>query len=51
VLRDYDSLWVNIGARNDLTIAWRDSGLLDESGAERPAFSTWKNYHRREVNR
>jgi hypothetical protein len=47
VLRDYNALWNSIGAKNDLTIAWRDTGLLDETGKERAAFFTWKNYLKR----
>lgn len=44
VLRDYDELWEAIGAREDLTIAWRDTGLFDENGAERPALTIWRNW-------
>jgi hypothetical protein len=44
VLRDYDALWRQIGARNDLTIAWRDTGLYDEDGAERPALDIWRTW-------
>jgi len=39
VLRDYDALWQQIGGNEDLTIAWRDTGLYDEAGAARPALS------------
>jgi hypothetical protein len=42
VLRDYDTLWQQIGGREDLTIAWRDTGLYDETGAERPALAVWR---------
>ncbi|MCA9902777.1 MAG: hypothetical protein KC547_02880 [Anaerolineae bacterium] len=42
VLRDYDALWQQIGAREDLTIAWRDTGLYDEEGAVRPALDLWR---------
>lgn len=51
VLRDYDSLWVDAGSKNDLSIAWRDSGLLDELGKERKSFTTWKNFLHRTVDR
>jgi hypothetical protein len=44
VLRDYDELWNASGAKNDLSIACRDTGLLDELGRERPGFLTWKYY-------
>jgi hypothetical protein len=49
VLRDYDALWQAIGAKDDLTIAWRDTGLYDENGMERPALSTWRSYFKRKV--
>jgi hypothetical protein len=42
VLRDYDALWEAIGAREDFTIAWRDTGLYDEDGGERPALLRWR---------
>lgn len=42
VLRDYDALWRAIGAREDLTIAWRDTGLYAEDGRERPALAAWR---------
>jgi hypothetical protein len=44
VLRDYDALWQQIGGREDLTIAWRDTGLYDEAGGERPALAIWREY-------
>jgi hypothetical protein len=43
VLRDYDPLWNSIGSKNDLTIAWRDTGLYDENAVERPSAISWKN--------
>ncbi|MCC6613753.1 MAG: hypothetical protein IT320_09765 [Anaerolineae bacterium] len=42
VLRDYDALWQQIGGREDLTIAWRDTGLYDEDGHARPALDLWR---------
>lgn len=42
VLRDYDALWRQIGAHEDLTIAWRDTGLYDEDGGTRPALDLWR---------
>lgn len=44
VLRDYDQLWQSIGGKDDITIAWRDTGLIDENGIERAAYQTWKRY-------
>ena len=43
-LRDYDQLWQQIGSPTDLNIAWRDSGLYDENGNTRMAYTTWKDY-------
>jgi hypothetical protein len=42
VLRDYDELWQQLGGREDLTIAWRDTGLYDEAGEARPALNVWR---------
>jgi hypothetical protein len=47
VVRDYDQLWEDLGSKNDITIAWRDSGLIDEQGRERESFATWKDYFAR----
>jgi hypothetical protein len=45
VHQDYDALWDKIKATApELFIAWRDCGLLDEKGHERPAYRIWKNY-------
>ncbi len=44
VLRDYDQLWQAWGSKDDITILWRDTGLIDENGNERKAFQTWKSY-------
>lgn len=44
VLRDYDELWQAIGGREDLTIAWRDTGLYAEDGTPRPALDTWREW-------
>lgn len=49
VLRDYDALWQQIGGHEDLTIVWRDTGLYDEDGAERPALALWRTALEREV--
>lgn len=42
IVRDYDALWEQIGAPEDISIAWRDTGLFDEEGAERPALAVWR---------
>lgn len=44
VIRDYDQLWKSIGSPTDISIAWRDTGLYDETGAPRMACRTWKKY-------
>ncbi|WP_211341807.1 hypothetical protein [Ulvibacterium marinum] len=46
VHRDYDALWETFPAEvKDLGQLWRDTGLLDENGMERAAFSVWQNNH------
>lgn len=42
--RDYDELW-NLFPTDvkDIGKIWKDTGLLDENGMERPAYSTWKS--------
>jgi len=43
--QDYDALWDKIkSSAPELFMAWRDCGLLDESGKARPAYLVWKNY-------
>jgi hypothetical protein len=44
VLRDYDELWRSVGAQPDITALWRDTGLFDEAGRERPALAVWRRY-------
>ncbi|HVJ82241.1 MAG TPA: hypothetical protein VNC50_14330, partial [Planctomycetia bacterium] len=45
VHQDYDALWEKIKAHSpELFMAWRDCGLLDEKGRERPAYRVWKEY-------
>lgn len=40
--RDYDLLWETFPDElKDLGQIWRDTGLLDENGLERPAFNLW----------
>ncbi|UXP34008.1 glycosyl hydrolase 53 family protein [Reichenbachiella agarivorans] len=42
--RDYDALWETFPDEvKDIGQVWRDTGLLDEDGVERPAFSVWTN--------
>jgi hypothetical protein len=46
--QDYDALWDAIkGTAPELFIAWRDCGLIDEAGRERPAYGIWRDYFRR----
>ena len=41
--RDFDALWKTFPVEfQDIGKLWRDTGLLDESGVERPAFRVWK---------
>lgn len=43
--RDYDALWETFPDDiKDLGQIWRDTGLLDENGSERPAFMVWSNH-------
>jgi hypothetical protein len=40
--RDYDALWETFPEEiKDVGQLWRDTGLLSETGTERPAFSVW----------
>ncbi|MGL1887476.1 MAG: glycosyl hydrolase 53 family protein [Reichenbachiella sp.] len=40
--RDYDALWETFPEEvKDLGQIWRDTGLLNENGTEKPAFSIW----------
>ena len=41
--RDYDELWETFPDEvKDLGKIWRDTGLLDEDGNERPVYDTWE---------
>lgn len=41
--RDYDELWETFPAQvRDVGQIWRDTGLLDEEGADRPAYEVWE---------
>lgn len=50
VVRDYDSLWVDLGAPDDVAKLWRDTGLWDEDGNERPAVPLWRSWFDRTVS-
>lgn len=41
--RDYDALWESFPDEvKDVGQIWRDTGLLDQEGGERPAFNSWQ---------
>ncbi|MEM9646962.1 MAG: glycosyl hydrolase 53 family protein [Bacteroidota bacterium] len=43
--RDYDALWATFpNELRDLGQLWRDTGLLDEDGMERPSLATWSDH-------
>jgi hypothetical protein len=44
--RDYDALWekIKVGMSGDWAVAWRDCGLVDGAGKERPAHEVWEKY-------
>ncbi len=44
VYRDYDMLYDSTQNPPDIFKVWRDNGLLDGSGNERPAFEIWKQW-------
>jgi len=45
VSRDYDALWERIRSSSpEVFMAWRDCGLVDETGQKRPAFGVWRHY-------
>jgi hypothetical protein len=46
--RDYDALWDKIKEGSpEFFMAWRDCGLVDESGIERPARAVWQAAYER----
>ena len=52
VHQDYDALWEKIKSFSpELFMAWRDCGLLDEEGTQRPAYTIWKDYFDRELEK
>jgi uncharacterized protein (TIGR03067 family) len=49
--QDYDRLWEKIAAgAPELFMAWRDCGLLDESGRPRPVLELWKGWFARRLS-
>ncbi|MGW9687190.1 hypothetical protein [Flagellimonas sp. 2504JD1-5] len=44
VYRDYDLLYQNTPSPPDILKVWRDNGLLDGNGAQRPAYELWKQW-------
>lgn len=46
--RDYDALWekIKVGMSGDWAAAWRDCGLVDETGKTRRAYEVWRRYLR-----
>ncbi len=51
--RDYDALWekMKVGMSGDWAAAWRDCGMLDGAGGERPSHEVWRNYLRAKYSR
>ena len=44
--RDYDALWEKIKDTSpEFFMAWRDCGLVDESGMTRPAYDLWRTHY------
>lgn len=44
--RDYDALWEKIKASSpEAFVVWKDCGMINESGVERPALDLWKRYY------
>ncbi|MBD3257253.1 hypothetical protein GF377_02380 [candidate division GN15 bacterium] len=44
VIRDYDALWADLGSPDDIAKLWRDTGLWDEDGNERPVVTVWNEW-------
>lgn len=52
VARDYDALWSTLsGVEQEFATLWRDTGLYDESGRERPALRVWRDVLKRPLLR
>jgi hypothetical protein len=41
-IRDYDALWEGVLGKSELALVWRDTGLYDEAGVDRPSIRTWR---------
>ena len=41
---DYDTLWTETLRSDDLSKIWKDTGIISETFAERPALSTWRKW-------
>lgn len=41
-IRDYDALWNTVLGQSQEALVWRDTGLYDEAGADRPAIVRWR---------
>ena len=44
LVRDYDTLWAQMGYPEDILKAWRDTGFYNGSGFARPALRVWRGY-------
>ncbi|MHC4462027.1 MAG: hypothetical protein ACYS6W_04875 [Planctomycetota bacterium] len=46
--RDYDAFWekIKVSMSGDWAAAWRDCGLVDETGKTRPGYEVWRRYLR-----
>jgi hypothetical protein len=49
LVRDYDTLWVQMGSPEGILKAWRDTGFYDGAGNPRPALYAWKAWLRKPV--
>ena len=41
-VRDYDQLWAGALGGDDISLIWRDTGLIDETGRAREALTLWR---------
>jgi hypothetical protein len=41
-IRDYDALWAGVLGSSELALVWRDTGLYNEAGLDRPSILTWR---------
>lgn len=52
LFRDYDALWEKIkDSSPEAFVVWKDCGMVNESGLERPAFDVWKRYYEAKLQR